>query len=167
MFFVGVIDISLSSTHVNFFPLASVMTIAIVLDHHFLILVPKFDTTLIVHVFRNELFVFTVLLENDVVAFTVLVVGVVTGFVGAGTVVLAIGAVVATIVLSAGFATSGVGGSATITLFVLFFIILLLMILLVARFNAVGIVPSNSINAIGSTVLANNVSLQSHFSTTS
>jgi hypothetical protein len=158
MFFVGVIDISLSSTHENFLPFASAITIAILLDHHFLMFVPKFDTTLTFHFLRKASDVLMLLLENEVVAFTVLTVGLVTGTVTFGGTVL----VLATIVLVGIFITSAVGASGTN-----FLLVFLIIILLVESVVAVGIIPFHSINAIGSTVLANNVSLQSHFSTTS
>ncbi|MBP6086332.1 hypothetical protein KA478_04050, partial [Patescibacteria group bacterium] len=159
--FDGVIEISLSNTHVNFLPSLFVIVIHIVLELHFFIVVPKLDTTPIFDVLRNVSDDFTVELENDVDAFTVVTVGVVTGLVTVGVCHSADGLTVVT--NTTGF--SGTGGNATNGLLV-FCVIFLLMTLLVEVVRvALGISQFASINAIGSTVLAKSDSLHNPFST--
>jgi hypothetical protein len=144
-----VIDISLSKIPVNFLPSLLVTLIAIELELQFFSVLPKLGVAVIVRFWRN-VSVDELVLDTVTVFFVVVTVGLVTGFTGAGV----------------GFFTgSGVGVIGTIFLHELFLLtIFLLMTLLVI---VVGISQSYSMNAIGSTVLANRLSLQSHFSQTS
>jgi hypothetical protein len=158
----GVIDISLSSTPVNFLPSALSIVIPMLLEPPFFIVVQKFDVTLILAVLRNESEDFTDVLENDVVGLTVVTVGVITGL----GVVVACHRADGLIVVASTTGFSGTGGRATRG-FLVFCIILLLITVLEEVRVGLGMRPFDSINAIGSTVLAKSDSLHNPFSTIS